>query len=92
MDYFVMAHYGKPCQTSFKSIELLEVDRRIVINLTAKLHAMRQFRNRIVHGPTPLVSPEEASAYAQDALSIIGLLGDAVPDDLAIESGAAHIV
>jgi len=92
MDYFVVAYYGEARRTSIESMELLAADTRIGPNVAARLHGLRRIRNRIEHGPTPQVWPAEAAAYAQEALDLIGLIGNAVPNELAIRSGAACVV
>ena len=92
MDYFVVAYHGKPCQTAFESVEVLARHSRIPPNVVLRLHKLRRFRNRIEHGPTATISAPEAEEYAWEMLELIGVITNAVPDSLAIESGAAGVV
>jgi hypothetical protein len=92
MHYYMVAYHGPKRQTSAKVIEVLAADTRIGPEVAAQLHQLRRIRNLIEHGPTRPITPRQASSYACRALDLIDHIGRTVPNELALESGAARVV
>lgn len=88
--YFTIAHYGQRFDTSYEALSWLESDTRLGPHIVQALHGLRRIRNAVAHGPRIHIAPEDATLYATLALHLIGIIGNAVPNDLAISSGAAR--
>jgi len=89
--YYFVAYYGDRPRSAAEAIRLVEKNARLAASIGADLNRLRIMRNRIAHARDHITSAEDAAAYASEALNLIGLIGECVPDDLALSSGAARI-
>jgi hypothetical protein len=91
IDYFTIAHYGRRFDTCYRAITQLETDPQLDPHVAQALHGLRRIRNAVAHGLRIYIAPEDATLYAALALRFIGIVGSAVPNDLAMSSGAALV-
>jgi hypothetical protein len=91
LDYYTIASYNKSFRSSSKAIKALKTDSRLDPQVPRALDGLRLVRNRVAHGPTPQVDPRDAKFYAAVALRLAATLGEAVPSELAVRSGAALV-
>src|SRR5213592_894485 len=91
INYFTIAHYGRRFDASYQAITPLEPDPRLDPHVAQALHGLRRIRNAVAHGPRICIAPEDATLYAALALRFIGIVGGAVPNDRALNSGAALV-
>jgi hypothetical protein len=91
LTYYTVAYHGKRTRTAALAEEQLSVDGRVSSGCIRGLRALRLVRNKVAH-QCERVSSDAAILFATDALDLIWEMGDSVPDDLAISSGAARYV
>jgi hypothetical protein len=91
LDYYTIAYHNKKFRNSTMAIEAVRTDAKLDPQVPRVLDGLRRIRNRVAHGPAPLVDPQDAKSYAAVALLLSAKLGDAVPIELAILSGAALV-
>ena len=89
--YYYVAYFGEHPPSAFVAIELVANDVRIAPSTIDAVHRLRIKRNRLTHGQIHVSSPEEAAEYAAEANALIWQIGNCVPDDLALSSGAARV-
>jgi hypothetical protein len=89
--YYTTAYHGHKMRTADEAIRVLASDARVPPNVVARLHVLRRKRNAIAHGEVVSVSAMEAKRFAAEALDLGWLVGETVPNSLAISSGAALV-
>ena len=89
--YFTIAHCGRRFDSSYAALTRVESDPRLGPHVVQALHGLRRIRNAVAHGPRIHIAPADATLYAALALHFIGIVGSAVPNDLAVSSGAALV-
>ncbi len=82
--YYTIAYHGKKMGSVVQALRVLQSDARVERNIVDRLHNLRRRRNSIAHEETNAVSPEEAKAFASEAWELGWLIGNPVPDELAI--------
>ena len=71
-DYAVKRSIAARTRTALETA--VAQDPRLGSEIAARLAGMRRLRNGVAHGAQDAVSPAEATAYAQQALNLIGTL------------------
>ncbi len=89
LNYYYIAYLGEHPRSAFQATQLVAKDVRIAPAKVSALHVLRIKRNRLAHGRIAAPSAQEAAEYAAEANALIWHIGNCVPDDLAITSGAA---
>jgi hypothetical protein len=89
--YYIVAYHRVHKISMARAIELLEKDARLPPDVIAALHELRRQRNAAAHDSGKVFSSADAVQFASEALRLIGLIADLVPDDLALSSGAARV-
>jgi hypothetical protein len=89
--YYYIAYIGQPPRSAFVAIKLVAMDVRIAPADVDDMHMLRIWRNRLAHTETRVYSAQDARGYATLANHLIWKVGNCVPDELAISSGAAHV-
>jgi hypothetical protein len=92
IDYYFVAYYGRRRPTVIEYLEVFEADPQIGAAAASEIDRMRLRRNEIAHGTDNPLSPAEAAAFAERALDLEWTIGCAVPDQLALETGAGRVV
>jgi len=87
--YYCVAWHGKRMPTAAIAENLLKADARVDAAIVNRLQALRRCRNSVAH-ESAAVLPQDAIAFARDALDVIWAIGETVPNDRALASGAAR--
>jgi len=88
--YYCVALHGRRMSTAAIAENQLKTDGRVDAAIVGRLQALRRWRNSVAH-ESAAVLPQDAIAFAHDALDVIWAIGETVPNDLALASGAARI-
>jgi len=89
-DYSVVVHEcPRPRQDRY--IPALRDDPRIGPFVAEEIDGLRRRRNEVAHGGGADLAPDEAAQFARRSLDLIGVIGCAVPDDLAMPTGADRL-
>jgi hypothetical protein len=88
--YFTTAHLHMRFKSMAVGIVAIAQTSRMQPEAIVALNSLRRTRNIVAHRPNA-VEPKDAIAYAMAALVVIGELGAAVPNKLAVTSGAANV-
>jgi len=89
LTYYTIAFHGKRFRNAVSALRVMESDARVAQDVVDHLHNLRKRRNAIAHGEVMTVTPEEAKSFATEAWKLGWLIGETVPNELAISSGAA---
>lgn len=92
IDYYFVAYYGRRRPKHAEYLEVLRADSRIGDAAASEIDRLRMRRNEIAHGGGEWLSPAEAEVFARSVLSLEWMIGCAVPDKLALETGAGRVV
>jgi len=92
VDYYFVAYFGRirPKPREYRAV--FSADSRIGSVAASQIDKLRRRRNEIAHGSSQSLSSVEAAAFAESAWRLAWMIGSAVPNDRALESGAALVV
>jgi hypothetical protein len=88
--YFTTAHMNRRHQSIGAGIAAIAQLSLMQPTAIVALHGLRRVRNLVAHRRIA-VEPHDAIAYAVATLFMIGEIGNVVPNELAIASGAASV-